>query len=81
MPIDLDGPDPLYLQIAAVLTARIQDGTYVANRRIPSEPELAAEFGVSRPTVRKALALLAKEGLIRSVRGRGTFALERAQAN
>lgn len=75
MGIDLDGPDPLHIQIAAVLRGRIVDGTYELNRRIPSEAELVEEFGVARPTVRKGLSLLAAEGLIRQVRGRGTFVI------
>ena len=73
MGIDLDGPEPLFRQVAAVLRARIEDGTYAVNRRIPSEEALCDEFDVSRPTVRQALALLRADGLITSVRGRGTF--------
>lgn len=73
MSIDLDGPEPLFRQVAAVLRARIEDGTYPVNRRIPSEEALCEEFDVSRPTVRQALALLRADGLIRAVRGRGTF--------
>jgi GntR family transcriptional regulator len=40
---------------------------------LPSEPALAAQFGVSRVTVRKTLQELEAEGLVRRVRGRGTF--------
>jgi GntR family transcriptional regulator len=69
--IDLDGPDPLHVQMAAVLRKRIAEGIYT--RRLPSESALVAEFDLSRPTVRKALGLLKDEGLIRQVQGRGTF--------
>ncbi|MEX6508039.1 phosphonate metabolism transcriptional regulator PhnF [Jiella sp. M17.18] len=41
--------------------------------KLPVETELAARFGVNRHTVRRALAALAAEGLVRSERGRGTF--------
>lgn len=77
--IDLDGPDPLHVQLAAVLRKRITDGTYT--RRMPSESALAAESGLSRPTVRRALALLRDEGRIRSVQGRGTFVTRPAAEN
>lgn len=73
--IDLDAPDPLYQQLAAVLRQRIQDGTYA--RRLPSGPQLAQEFDLARPTVAKALGLLKTEGLIKSVPGRGTFIVEK----
>lgn len=69
--VDHDAPDPLYEQIARVIRERIADSTY--ERRIPGESVLAAEFDVSRPTVRSALNILAAEGLVRAVRGRGTF--------
>lgn len=71
--IDLEGPDPLYEQIAAALKKGIEDGTYPPNRRIPSESVLADRFGVSRPTVRAGIKVLAEQGLVRSRQGRGTF--------
>lgn len=74
--IDLDGPDPIYVQIAAVLQARILDGTYPPNRRIPSESAIVAEFEVARNTARSAIKLLVERGLIRVVRGRGSFVKE-----
>ncbi|MDA2803676.1 GntR family transcriptional regulator [Nocardiopsis suaedae] len=73
MEIDLDGPEPLYEQIAAVLGARITDGTYESRRRIPSEAALCEEFSVSRPTARAAVKLLNDRGLTVTVRGKGTF--------
>ncbi|MBW8487484.1 GntR family transcriptional regulator [Actinomadura parmotrematis] len=77
--IDLEGMDPLYVQLAAVLRRRIQDGTYPEGKRIPSSAELAEEFGLARPTVVKAVGLLKDEGLVRGVTGRGTFVLARPQ--
>jgi GntR family transcriptional regulator len=50
MTVDLDGPEPLYEQIARIIAARIADGTYPPRRRIPSEAGIVAEFDVSRPT-------------------------------
>ncbi|WP_026412357.1 GntR family transcriptional regulator [Actinomadura oligospora] len=73
MSIDLDGPEPLYEQIATVLATRIADGTYPPRRRIPSEAAICDEFDVSRPTARSAVALLVERGLVHTVRGKGTF--------
>ncbi|MEU4361193.1 GntR family transcriptional regulator [Promicromonospora sp. NPDC023987] len=73
MTLDLDGPEPLYAQIAAVLAARIADGTYPPRRRIPSEAAICGEFGVSRPTVRQAIQVLRDRGLAETVRGKGTY--------
>lgn len=71
--IDPEGPTPLYQQVAAVLRARIEDGTLPPNRPIPSIPHLMAEFGVARGTVMQAVGLLVDEGLVHVVQGRGTY--------
>jgi GntR family transcriptional regulator len=71
--IEPSSPVPLYFQIANVIQARIFGGTLQAGAPIGTEKELAAEFGVSRITVRKALEVLRADGLLRVERGRGTF--------
>jgi len=71
--IDLEGPDPLYVQLAAVLRERITTGVYAPNRSIASVAELQEEFGLARGTILKAIDVLRAEGLVRSVVGRGTF--------
>lgn len=71
--IDLDGPDPLFRQLADVLKSRIADGTYPPARRIPGEAALVEEFGLSRNTVRAAIKVLVDLDLLRPVSGRGTF--------
>jgi GntR family transcriptional regulator len=48
-----------------------------AGSQLPPEPELAAELGVSRATLREALQSLAEEGLVRRTRGAGTFVAHR----
>jgi GntR family transcriptional regulator len=63
---------PRYLQIAETLRRRLS--TWSNGTRLPSEPELATRFRVSRETVREALSVLREEGLIYSLTGRGTFA-------
>lgn len=73
MTLDLDGPEPIYLQIAGLLASRITDGTYPPRRRIPSEAQLVDEFGVSRPTARAAVQRLVEQGLVVTVRGKGSY--------
>jgi DNA-binding GntR family transcriptional regulator len=73
MTVDLDGPEPLYEQIAEILAARIADGTYPPRRRIPSEAAIVEEFSVSRPTARAAVQRLVERGLVVTVRGKGSY--------
>jgi GntR family transcriptional regulator len=72
-------PTPLYHQLAEQLTARIRDGEFPPGSRIPSEHQLSAEFAVGRPTVRQALDLLVRKGLLTRRRGAGTFVREPQQ--
>lgn len=64
---------PKYLQILTTLRQRITDGSYPSGSALPSEHRLAELFGVSRPTVLKALAYLKQEGWIDSQQGRANF--------
>lgn len=72
-PLNLDSPIPLYRQLADALTAAIERGLYAPGQKLPSEPSLASEFGVTRPTVRQATRLLAERRLVQARRGAGTF--------
>lgn len=63
----------LYLQVEAELKQKMLSGVYAVGERIPTEPELCKEYGVSRITVRRAVQDLVDEGLLTKVRGRGTF--------
>lgn len=63
-------------QIGDALLNEIGRGILAAGDRLPSEVELASRFGVTRPTVRRALAHLQEEGLLRVEHGRGTFVTE-----
>jgi len=71
--IDPDGAEPLYLQLAAILRAQITDGALPPNRPVPSITTLVQQYGVARGTAIHALEVLQAEGLVHTVRGRGTF--------
>ena len=64
---------PLYHRIYVELRQSLTEGGLDPSARLPSEPDLAARYGVSRVTVRRTLEQLEAEGLIRRVRGVGTF--------
>ena len=58
-------------QIADALRDEIASGVLAAGERMPTEAELALRFGVNRHTLRRALAALAADGLVRADQGRG----------
>src|SRR5947199_10566309 len=64
-------------RIAEELREQLRGGEYLAGAQLPSEPELARRLGVSRSSLRAALALLEAEGVLRSVHGSGTFVTDR----
>lgn len=64
-----------YEEIANILRDRIASGVYPVDSLLPTQSELAAEFGASRMTVKKAIEILMIEGLIYSKQGNGTKVL------
>ena len=75
--VDHGAPEPLYLQVAAVLRGQIKDGRL--SGRVPSAATIAQEYEVAKGTAERALAILRDEGLIRSVMGRGHFVVPPAE--
>ncbi|MGW9025073.1 GntR family transcriptional regulator [Streptomyces sp. NPDC055722] len=75
--LDRDAMTPMYVQLANVLRDRIRRGEIPIGRRLPSQSELEAETGgvVSRRTIKSALELLAAEGLVQGVQGKGVFVI------
>ena len=66
-------PVPMWQQVANHVRGQILDGTYQAGQPLPSEEALAAEFEVSRPTIREGIKTLVAEGLVEVFRPRGTI--------
>jgi GntR family transcriptional regulator len=62
-----------YRRIVDELRTEILSGRRAPGTRMPSENELAAQYRTSRPTVRRAIALLSADGLLVAQQGRGTF--------
>lgn len=71
--LDDDALTPLYQQVMDEIKRSIDDGTYAADTKIPSETELSEMYSVSRITVRRAVEELVGEGLLTKRQGKGTF--------
>ena len=80
--VEREGPtfSPLYRQIKGLITRSLQGGEWKPGELIPSETELAARFGVSQGTVRKAIDELAAENMVVRRQGRGTFVATHQEA-
>ncbi len=67
---------PLHARISEQLRGQILAGQYPPGAQLPSERQLLAQFGVSRITVRRAIANLAQQGLVTVRHGKGVFVSE-----
>lgn len=66
----------IYLEIKDSLERRIREGEIPFGAKLPSERELALEYGVNRATIRRAIEALMEEGLLFRIWGKGTFVAE-----
>lgn len=64
-------------EISEVLRSEVAEGRYPAGSVLPRETDLAEQYGVSRPTVHRAIAQLVAEGLLVQTRRRGTVVRQR----
>jgi DNA-binding GntR family transcriptional regulator len=64
-------------QVAADIEADIDAGKLVPDTRLPSEAELAEQYGVARISVRRAIAQLRERGKVITFQGRGTYVTPR----
>ena len=71
-----DNALPLYYQVYLVLREQLAEGRFPEDEPLPGEEQLREQFDVSRVTIRKTLGRLEDEGLIRRVRGSGTYPIK-----
>lgn len=64
---------PIYKQVYAWMKRNIITGKWEPGKKLPTEPVLSADLGISRQTLRHALQLLINDGLLYRQQGRGTF--------
>src|SRR3989441_5619032 len=64
---------PRSLSVQTELSQRIDEGVFPVGKRLPSEPRLATQLGVSRATLREALRSLESQGRLRRTWGSGTY--------
>jgi len=70
--LDVHSPVPLYYQMQQQLRQLMDEGILAVGQMLPAESDLAADLGVSRATVRQAIAGLVREGRLERRRNRGT---------
>ena len=75
-PLNSGAGVPLYQQIKNAIVEKIHSGEWQAGEKIPSENQLAADFGASRMTINRPLRELTAEGILKRVHGLGTFVAE-----
>lgn len=68
-----DSPLPLYHQLARILMDQIHSGKYLPGDVMVSETGMAKKYGIGRPTVRQAMDVLVRKGLVLRKRGSGTY--------
>ena len=73
-------PKKVSTQIADQIRSSILSGEFTPGDKLPPERELAEMFGVSRPSVREALNVLASSGLVQSYQGGGTVVMSLVDA-
>jgi len=70
---EVEAKTSFWTRIAADIADAIGSGAYPAGQRLPSEHALAEQFGVNRHTIRRSLASLSDQGLVRIAQGSGTY--------
>ena len=71
--LQANSPVPLYRQLYHHLRQAIEDGEFEVGQKLPSERNLAADYGISRLTARRAFEILKQEGYVRAYQGKGCF--------
>jgi GntR family transcriptional regulator len=76
--LDKNNPTPLYYQLYQLLKERVETGVWKPGDVIPTEHEIVAQYGISRPTVRQAVLALVNDGYLRREKSKGTIVTSRA---
>ena len=71
--IDPSSRLPLYAQLEQILEQQLMSGELKAGDMLPTEAQLCAQFGISRPVVRQAISGFVARGQLYRLRGKGTF--------
>jgi len=71
--VDRDLDEPAYIQIFNLLKQQIAKGVYLPGSRLPSESELRRVHQVSPMTIRRSVKMLLDQGIVKTVKGSGTF--------
>lgn len=69
----INNQSPIHIQVREQLREQIESGGYQPGDEMPSEIQLAREYGINRLTVHNAVTALVNEGLIRRIQGKGLF--------
>lgn len=73
MKVNRNSAIPLYVQISRKIQDGIDSGKYSKEKVLPSEMDIQKEYDVSRVTARKAYKLLVDQGVLRTIKGKGTY--------
>jgi GntR family transcriptional regulator len=73
IPVIKNSATPIYAQIAEAVGSLLEGGAFAAGVPLPAERWWCEQYGISRMTLRQAMGILERRGLIESHRGRGTF--------
>lgn len=76
MKLDISSQKPLYVQLKEIIKEEISRGGYKPGQKLPPESEMCETYGVSRITVRRAIADLVNEGFLNSQQGKGSYVQE-----
>ena len=79
MQIDHDAARFPFLQLADIIRERIASGEYGPGAKLPTIDQVVRETGLSPMTIRRAMKVLADEGLVEVVPGRGSFVVNRSR--
>ena len=71
--IDRNSYEPAYAQLVGILRRQVAAGLFRPDDRLPSEAQLCRRYVVSPMTVRRVINILAEQGVVTTVQGRGTF--------